>query len=90
MKENPSKVQQVNWPKLRSLPTPAKAFFTAIILVMAVAMIGASGQIIVHDIIPTFFGAEGYEGHAENQGTEPESASVFFFFFLKTAAQSTF
>lgn len=34
---------------------PAKALVSAVILTMALAMAGAMGQIIVHDIIPTFF-----------------------------------
>jgi len=47
------------WPKLALMPVPAKALVTMIILTMAFAMLGASGQIIVHDIIPTFFAEEG-------------------------------
>ena len=50
-------VEAINqkWPKLAQLPTPAKALVTVIILTMALALVGALGQIIVHDIIPTFF-----------------------------------
>ena len=47
-----------DWPKLTHFPLPAKALVTMIILTMAIAMLGALGQIIVHDIIPTFFAAE--------------------------------
>jgi len=47
------------WPKLALLPIPAKALVTMIILTMAVALVGALGQIVVHDIIPTFFAEEG-------------------------------
>jgi hypothetical protein len=43
---------QHNWLKLSRLPLPAKALVTATILIMGVAMLGALGQIIVHDIIP--------------------------------------
>lgn len=43
------------WPTLKTFPTPAKALATAVILAMAIAMTGAMGQIIVHDIVPTFF-----------------------------------
>jgi hypothetical protein len=43
------------WPTLAAFPWPAKALVTMIILTMAVALGGALGQIIVHDIIPTFF-----------------------------------
>ena len=50
-----SSVNSGDWPKLALLSLPAKALVTAIIVTMAIAMIGALGQIIVHDIIPTFF-----------------------------------
>jgi hypothetical protein len=46
-------------PKLARFPLPAKALVTMIILTMAIALAGALGQIIVHDIIPTFFSEEG-------------------------------
>ena len=54
---NPKNIesQTPNWPKLKSFPVPAKALVTGVILTMALAMAGAMGQIIVHDIIPTFF-----------------------------------
>lgn len=42
------------WPTLAQLPVPAKALVSVVILTMAIAMVGALGQIIVHDIIPTF------------------------------------
>ena len=47
----------IELPKLSQLPSPAKALATAVILVMGIALLGALGQIIVHDIIPTFFQA---------------------------------
>jgi hypothetical protein len=40
---------------LSSMPTPAKALATCIIVALSIGMVGALGQIIVHDIIPTFF-----------------------------------
>jgi len=46
------------WPKLVEFPLPAKALVTMIILTMAIALVGALGQILVHDIIPTFFSGE--------------------------------
>jgi hypothetical protein len=52
-----------NWPKLPFMPVPAKALVTMIILTMAFAMLGAFGQIIVHDIIPTFFAEEQMVSH---------------------------
>ena len=60
------------WPKLALMPLPAKALVTMIILTMAIAMLGAFGQIIVHDIIPTFFAEEQMEGHS---ASEMESAT---------------
>ena len=39
----------------RTLSVPAKALATCIIVAMTFGMLGALGQIIVHDIIPTFF-----------------------------------
>ena len=44
-----------SWPTLAAFPPPAKALVSIVILTMAIAMAGALGQIIVHDIIPTFF-----------------------------------
>jgi hypothetical protein len=42
-------------PTWRLLPVAARVWATSTILIFAVAMTGAMGQIIVHDIIPTFF-----------------------------------
>ena len=56
-----------NWPKLALMPVPAKALVTMIILTMAIAMLGAFGQIIVHDIIPTFFAEEQMAGHSASE-----------------------
>ncbi|MGD2099144.1 MAG: hypothetical protein PVG35_16320 [Desulfobacterales bacterium] len=53
------------WPTLTQFPLPAKALVSAVILTMAFAMTGALGQIIVHDIIPTFF-ADQPSGHLDN------------------------
>ena len=43
-----------NSPKLTmaTMPTPAKALATCVIVVLAIGMLGALGQIVVHDIIP--------------------------------------
>jgi len=40
---------------LQTLPRPAKALATCILLSLGIGMFGALGQIVVHDIIPTFF-----------------------------------
>jgi hypothetical protein len=47
-----------NWPTLRQFPLPAKVLVTAIMLTMAVGMLGALGQIVIHDIIPKLASAE--------------------------------
>lgn len=55
------------WPTLAEFPLPAKALVSVVILTMALAMLGALGQIIIHDIIPTFFSAQpgGHRGGSE-------------------------
>lgn len=55
MNTDPLNIHTSNWPKLAQFPVPAKALISCIILTMAVAMLGALGQIVIHDIIPTFF-----------------------------------
>ena len=62
------------WPTLAQLPMPAKALVGIIILTMAIAMVGALGQIIVHDIIPTFFSSQPSE-HLENSEKSDEQGS---------------
>jgi hypothetical protein len=62
-----SEDQNRNWPKLKTFPIPAKALVSAVILTMAFAMAGAIGQIIVHDIIPTFFSSS----QMEHRGSKP-------------------
>ena len=70
------------WPTLTQLPSPAKILVTVVILTMAFAMVGALGQIIVHDIIPTFFpdqtsglsdSSEKSEQHASNKSDSAAS-----------------
>jgi hypothetical protein len=61
MRKNDNIIQ--NWPKLKTLPIPAKALVSMVILTMILAMTGAMGQIIVHDIIPTFYSSSQMEHH---------------------------
>jgi hypothetical protein len=62
------------WPTLAQLPVPAKALVSVVILTMAIAMVGALGQIIVHDIIPTFFSGQ-TSGHLDNSDkSDPHSS----------------
>lgn len=42
------------WPTLANFTLPAKVLVTMVIMTMAIAMLGALGQVVVHDIIPTF------------------------------------
>ena len=72
MSEPQVSTHRSTWPKLAHFPLPAKALVTMIILTIAIAMLGALGQIIVHDIIPTFFAEEQMAGHS---GSEMESVS---------------
>lgn len=62
------------WPMLAQLPVPAKALVGVVILTMAFAMVGALGQIIVHDIIPTFFSGQP-DGHLDNSENSDLHAS---------------
>jgi hypothetical protein len=62
------------WLKLAHFPLPAKVLVTIIILTMAIAMLGAFGQIIVHDIIPTFFAKEQMAGHSASEMEAATSA----------------
>ena len=55
------------WPTMAFFPLPAKALVTIIILTMALAMAGALGQIVVHDIVPTFFAGQQMEEHSEQK-----------------------
>lgn len=45
-------------PRLGQWSLPAKALATMIVLMLAVGMAGALSQIIIHDILPTFWGVE--------------------------------
>jgi len=63
------------WPTLSRLPTPVRVLFTAIIVVMAVAMAGATAQIIVHDIIPTFFAGPGTAEHDSADSPAPAATT---------------
>ena len=62
------------WPTLARLPLPAKALVSVVILTMAFAMVGALGQIIVHDIIPTFFSGQP-SGHLNTSDKSDQHAS---------------
>jgi hypothetical protein len=80
--------QYRHWPKLKTFPLPTKALVSAVILTMALAMSGAMGQIIVHDIVPTFFSASysrdggdasmpAMETHAAGEGEQTSRGDLF-------------
>jgi len=61
-------------PRIGVWPLPGKALVTIIILMMAIGLGGALAQIVVHDIIPTFWGekrqvATGLGGSHNNKFT---------------------
>ena len=55
---------------------PAKALVSAVILTMALAMAGAMGQIVVHDIIPTFFSSSQMEHRGSKSMQEMEQTAA--------------
>jgi hypothetical protein len=55
MDATPSHHQPSRKMTLALMPTPAKALATCVIMVLTIGLIGALGQIVVHDIIPTFY-----------------------------------
>lgn len=57
---------------LMRMPTPVKALATCIIITLAFGMVGALGQIFVHDIIPTFFSNDGQVVESHSKGREME------------------
>ena len=64
------------WPKLQGFPLPAKVLVSAVILTMALAMVGALGQIIVHDVIPTFFSSSQMDQSGSSSMQEMEQTSA--------------
>ena len=59
------KARANGWPTLRQFPVPARALISCVILTIMIAMTGALGQIIVHDVIPTFFDESEMTDHSE-------------------------
>ncbi len=68
MKPNPVERQRTQRLTLATMPTPAKALATCVIMVLAIGMLGALGQIVVHDIIPTFYSQSGNDVPATPSG----------------------
>ncbi len=61
---------------LAGMPTPAKALVTCIIVTLAFGMVGALGQIYVHDIVPTFFDKSEDDRHSEMQMEKKEASTM--------------
>ncbi|MGB5985803.1 MAG: hypothetical protein WBG37_10900 [Desulfobacterales bacterium] len=51
----------LTWPQLAQLPNSGKMLVTIVIVALSLGMAGALGQIVVHDIIPTFFSVQANE-----------------------------
>ncbi len=79
MNAQPVNLKKQAWPVLQNFPLPAKALATAIIAVMAIGMAGALGQIIVHDIIPTFFSSPQAADHTGHSQSAPPLVRLEFF-----------
>ncbi len=78
---------------LAVLPMPAKILATSVLVTLAIGLLGALGQIVVHDIIPTFYSDPAppqREPQADNGGMDAErsadSGRGDLFADLKTAA----
>ena len=77
MSTDPLNIHNNNWPTLAQFPVPAKALISSIILTTMVAMLGALGQIVIHDIIPTFFAESGAMDPADmSMEAMPDSGSA--------------
>lgn len=63
-------------PKLTHLSAPLKTLITAMVLTLSLAMVGAMGQIIVHDIIPTFEEGKATVEQAPAPTPAPDSSDI--------------
>lgn len=78
---NPQEKRRITFAVMSS---PAKALATCVIVTLAFGMAGALGQIVVHDIIPTFFVSRAHESSTAassanatgpNNQTEPKQST---------------
>ena len=60
-------------PRLSSWPLPGKILVTIVLVMMAIGFAGALGQIIVHDIIPTFWSEKSHLMTYSKAEKEPSS-----------------
>jgi hypothetical protein len=64
----------------KTMSVPAKALSTCIIVVMTFGMLGALGQVIVHDIIPTFYSestSAGMQPMSPGHGSQAQNMTDF-------------
>lgn len=54
-------------------PVPAKALVTMAVVMMALGLLFAGGQIVVHDILPTFFSGKAMMSSSHDKMEEPAS-----------------
>jgi len=66
------------WPKLWLFPVPAKVLVTAVLGSMAIGLVGALGQILIHDIIPTFYKSSpaGHAAHSMHEAPEGDRGDL--------------
>ena len=64
-------------PTLSRFPTPMKVLMTCLLSTLSLGLLGALGQVIVHDIIPTFYAEEGmsHSDGTKEEGTPPAPAA---------------
>lgn len=74
MQTEPKYPRHGKWPVVAHMPTPAKALITMIILTLTMGMSGALGQIIIHDIIPTFYSENEDQARHGGQRQKPSTA----------------
>lgn len=67
-----------SWPKLRHFPVPVKVLATAVLCSMAIGLLGALGQIIIHDILPTFYKSSpaGHVVHSTHEAAEGDRGDL--------------
>lgn len=74
--QNAHPAGRAEWPRLGRFPGPAKALVTMVIVAMSIGMFGALGQIVVHDIIPTFYAGETADPLPEGSDTGIDAADT--------------
>lgn len=71
MDRTPESARKTGFPVMRTWPAPAKALALCIMAMLGIGMAVAVGQVVIHDIVPTFSGA----GHSPAVETDPAPAA---------------